>query len=72
MCISPDRSCAEIALSTAPVYISDEFDHEKLEGLSESDIFSVYCENGVICCNSPSVTFSDFYDDGMVSYKLME
>jgi len=72
LCMSAEKSCAEIALRTAPVYISDEFDHEKLAGLSGSDIFSVYCENVVISCNSSFVSFTDLYDDGTVSYSLME
>lgn len=72
VCMSLDKSCAEIAVSTAPFYISDMFDSEGLFELSKDDIFSVCCENGYIRCNSPSVTFTDLYDDGTVSYALME
>ncbi len=72
LCMSADKSCAEVALATAPFYIKDTFEPEGLSELSDSGIFSVYCENGFIRCNSPSVTFSDFYDDGAVSYALME
>lgn len=72
VCMSADKSCAEISLSTAPFYISDEFDGEGLSELSESGIFSVYCENGYIRCSSPSVAFTDFYDDGTVRYEVME
>jgi len=72
VCMSADKSCAEIALKTAPFYISDNFDAVGISGLSDSAIYSVYCEDGYIRCNLSSVTFSDFYDDGMVSYALME
>lgn len=72
LCMSVDKSCAEISLSTAPFYISDELDGEGLSGLSEKGIFSVYCENGCIRCNSPSVAFTDLYDDGTVRYAVME
>ncbi len=72
LCMSADKSCAEISLSTAPFYISDEFDGKGLSELSESGIFSVYCENGFIRCSSPSVTFTDLYDDGTVRYEVKE
>lgn len=72
VCMSPDKSCAEIALRSAPFYICDEFDTEGLSGLSDGGVFSVYCESGKVFCNSSSVSFTDFYDDGKVSYTLME
>ncbi len=72
VCMSIDKSCAEIAVSTAPFYISDRFDSDGLFELSKDDIFSVCCENGYIRCNSSLVTFTDLYDDGTVSYALME
>ncbi len=72
VCLSADKSCAEIVLRSAPFYISDEFNAEGLEGLSDGGIFSVYCENNFIRCNSPSVSFTDLYEDGTVSYTLME
>lgn len=45
--------CAEIALKTAPLYITDKFQAEALASLAGSDIYAVYWDNGEVYNNGP-------------------
>lgn len=45
---SDSRSCAELALSASPIYISDEPDAELLSSLSQDGIYYVYCKGGLV------------------------
>lgn len=68
VCFSSGSTCAEIAVKAAEVFVSDVFDKAKLERLAADGIYSVYCENFKVVCNSDSVTFGEFYSDEDAQY----
>ena len=45
------ESCAELALTLAPLYIADELDADALDALSAQGVFTIRCENSVIYSN---------------------
>ena len=65
---SKTKSCAEIAMQVAPIYIADAFEEEKLLGLQDADIYSVYCKESAICYNEKTLTLSDIYAGEAVTY----
>lgn len=50
---SSNAGCAETALKTAPIYISDQFQVSALENLADLGIYTVYWEDGRIYNNGP-------------------
>lgn len=68
VCFSSGNSCADIAVKAAEIFISDIFDKTKIEKLADNGIYSVYCENFKVVCNSDSVTFSQFYSANDAEY----
>lgn len=68
VCFSSGSSCAEIAVKAAEIFVSDIFDKTKIEKLADNGIYSVYCENFKVVCNSDNVTFSQFYSADDAEY----
>lgn len=68
VCFSSGSSCAEIAVKAAEIFAADIFDKDKIETLAENGIYSVYCENFKVVCNSDSVTFGQFYSEDDAEY----
>ena len=43
------ESCAEVLVSLMPVYIGDDLDTGALRRLAEEGIYSIYCQDRIIC-----------------------
>lgn len=70
---SKDRSCADMAISAANWYISDENTlSDFLKEVADYDIDALICEDGVITCNSDRVSFSNLTEYGTGSFRLAE
>ncbi len=71
---SKKMSCAEIMLNMESIYIADELDEQAIANLTADDIYSVYCNEDVICYNDPELEFSNIYNYDNVNYttSLME
>lgn len=69
VCFSSGSSCADIAVKASEIFIADVFDKTKTEKLAAEGIYSVYCENFKIVCNSDDVTFSQFYSADDAEYR---
>ena len=67
---STSESCAEILMKSIPIYVTDSFDEESVQELSQSGIYAVYCKDNVIFSNDSSVEFGDLYEKDGVSYSL--
>ena len=66
---SYDKSCAEVAIGMADVFISDSFDTDKVAQLEDCQIYSVWCLEGTVYYNDKNMTIADLYEDDKISYK---
>lgn len=66
MMLSHDKGCADILLSTMPIYIADTLDEEKVLALGSDDIYAVYCKDAVIYYNDSEVTIDNLYEHGNI------
>lgn len=64
-------SCAEVLLQVMPVYIKDHFEAEKLTGLAQNGVYSIYCEDHRILYNESSLILTDLYDENGVRYTAV-
>lgn len=58
-CFSKEKGCAEVALAAEKIFISDKFDESEIDGLKNSQIFSVYSRNNNVIVNSPDVSLEE-------------
>lgn len=65
---SAARSCGEIALQLAPIFLTEELDVEALNGLRSNGIYSVFCREKQICYNQEGVAIEDVLVSNTVSY----
>lgn len=65
---SKDKGCAEVLLQMLPVYIADVFDEERLADMAEGGVYSIYCQDGVICYNESALTLEDLYKNENIRY----
>lgn len=70
VCYAQDRSCGELAMKTAPVYIADALQVEALERLAAEGIESIRCEDWVIYSTDPDAVFSRLYENDGVRYTV--
>lgn len=56
---SAKKSCAELALLVAPVFIADNLKTEALTELSTQGIHSVYCQEDILAYTEDSLTLKD-------------
>lgn len=56
-----DIGCAEILMEMIPCYIGNEFYPEMLDVLSEEGIYSVYCQDHIICYNDTMLKLVNVY-----------
>lgn len=63
---SETRKCAEIALTLAPAFISEEFDESAVK--SPGDIYSIYFVGTELCHTDPELKLDNLYDDGSVRF----
>ena len=56
--------CADVLLNVIPSYIADEPDTEKLNGLTEKGVYSVWCVGNTLKYNENNLKLTDLYDDG--------
>ena len=66
---SSDLGCAEILLRLAPIYIAERFDEAAVAALAEDDLYSVYCRDGAVCYNDPSLVLSQLYAGEDMAYS---
>lgn len=59
---SYEESCAEVLLALLPAYIADNFDASSLQEWSGEEIYSIYCQDGVIHPTEAGVTITGLYD----------
>lgn len=67
---SEDRGCADILMQMIPVFISEEWEPEKLEGWAAEGIYSVYFENGTIYANDSGLVLEELYQNKDISYTI--
>lgn len=65
---SKSAACAEILLNISPVYIADTFQEERINQLTESDIYSIYCMDYVIYYNDSEINLANIYKTEEVVY----
>ncbi len=70
-CYSPSASCAELALAMSPIFIADTLEREDLTALAGQDIWSVWCEDCVVCHTDPALALSGLYEQDGVSYAAL-
>lgn len=68
MCYARDKSCGEILLEMAPVYIAGTLESGALDRLSAEGIESVHCEGSVIYPTEAGITLSNFFEKDGVRY----
>lgn len=66
---SDEAGCAEILSYMMPVYIAEEFDEEQIKAWAQKKIYTVYCQEGVICYNDSSLILTDLYDKDGIRYS---
>lgn len=67
-CYSAAKSCGELALQMAPVFIAEEFRPDELDRLTNSDIWSVYCRDSVVWHTEAGLDLQNLYDENGVRY----
>lgn len=63
-----DRNCVELLLQTIPVYVAEELSTETVAELAEDNIYSIYCEDGLIKYNDSAVIFSNLLNEESMKY----
>lgn len=66
---SKDKSCAEIVLDILDIYISEEFDSEKLGKLSDKGIYSIFSDGYTLKYNEEDLVLTDLFDSDGITYK---
>ena len=66
---SSNLGCAEILLRLVPIYIAERFDEAAVAALTEDDLYSVYCRDGTVCYNDPSLVLSQLYAGEDMTYS---
>lgn len=69
ICYSREQGCAETLLQMIPIYISDIFQAERLSRLSETGVYSIYCQENTILYSDPSLTLTDLYSGEDAQYQ---
>ena len=69
VCYSYASGCADILLQMIPRYVTETFEPKTFDGLSEQNIYTVYCEQSVIYHNDANVTFKNLYQDENKTYS---
>ncbi len=67
-CYSSTKSCGELALQMAPIFIAEEFRPEEMDRLAGRDIWSVYCRDSVIWHTEAGLDLRNLYDENGVQY----
>lgn len=65
---SDELSCAQILMEISDVYISDDFNEEKLISLGSVGIYSIYCIDHIIYFNDDTLELNNLYDNDGVRY----
>lgn len=66
---SADKGCGEILLEMLPVYISEELSSDRLNGLKNKGIYSVYCEDFAVKYNENDLVLSHLYKNNDIEYR---
>ena len=66
---STEISCGEILMQVMPIYIADTLDTTKIKGLSEQNVYFVYCEDQTIYYNESGLKLTYLFDHGSLKYK---
>lgn len=69
---SSDKGCGEVVLEIMDIYITENFEGEKLSELSKDNVFSVYCLDNAIMYNDNELIFDGVYSDENMRYTLKE
>ena len=64
-----DKSCAEVAVRMAEAFIAEELDEGKLDAMSQKQVYSIWCVDGIVRYNEEAMILSDLYRDETVSYE---
>lgn len=67
---SDTAECADLLLQMIPVYISNQWEADKLSGWKEEGIFYVYFEDGVLYSNDNELVLDELYDKDGVQYTV--
>ncbi len=68
VCYSREKGCAETLMPMIPIYISDTFSGDAVRAFASDGIYSIYCEDSVICYNEEALTLTDLFDAEGVKY----
>ncbi len=68
---SSDKGCAEIALTASHIFIAENLDRSKLDSAAEQGIFTVWCEERVICSTDKAFEPTELYENGEIRYTRM-
>lgn len=66
---SEKYGCADVLLQTAPIYIADSLDADRLEKLSQNGIYSVWCDGERIMHTEKDISLRNLYSDSAVTFK---
>ncbi len=64
---SYEENCARVLMSLIPAWITETFDPLTMQELSEEGIYSIYCQDSVICPTESDVTITDLYEGYRIS-----
>ena len=53
-----DMGCADVLLALIPAYVADELDMQALDALAEQGVYTVWCRDGQVQCNTDRLTIS--------------
>ena len=66
---SSDLGCAGILLRLVPIYIAEHFNEAAVAALTENGLYCVYCRDGTVCYNDPSLVLSQLYAGEDMTYS---
>lgn len=69
---STGEGCADLMLQMIPVYISDQWEPEKLDGWENAGVYYIYFENGMIYSNDSELVLDELYDKDGVQYTVAD
>ncbi len=69
---SSERSCAQIALAVADIYVGENFDSRKLDALRSSHIYSIWPEGTQLCYNDLQLTLNPAQGNLKHTFALKE
>ena len=63
-----DVGCAQILMEMLPVYVADSLDETALQSMTEQQIYSIWCQDTVVCHNDPELQLLDLMNEADLQY----